>query len=181
MKFLLIILLSMGSPVYAQTLQTVYFDTDSKATSKEQAHFYSVITRSQNDTSLYTVETYIRAGNRMLSGTYRAIHAVVNWEKLYQFDFAHALKEGIHQEYYPNGTISFKSNYAHGLTEGRATRYEHDGILFLQYDNKQGKPEGEYIEYHKNGKKKTKLLFKEGKVVGKVTQYDENEQVINEN
>lgn len=180
MKILFIVLLLAAGTGYAQSSLTLYFDADSKVTVPANALYHSVITRQPTDTSLYAVETYYQPGERMLSGNYQALTGAVDWSKLYQSDFGGALKEGLHQEFYPGGKLWREVFYHKGLPQGKAKSYYERGGLLSEYDNWQGKPEGEYEEYYESGKLKIKTKFKEGQIAGEVDRYDEEGNVLPE-
>ena len=198
MKILLLLLLLAGSKSYGQTSRTIYLDDAGEVVSKaRKASSVWTITRSETDTSWYTVESYYPNQSPRSKGSYRATTFPVAWEKLTAFDFRDAQKEDMHREFYPNGQLKFEGKFESGLgqekhvrwyengtllseitlvdgrEEGISNTYHENGRLKLQFTSEDGLPDGELIEYDENGHKRSSITMKRGMMVGPPTLYDE--------
>jgi len=69
-------------------------------------------------------------------------------------------KNGLHQEFFPNGKVSSEVNYRNGLKNGAVKTYYEDGQLKTEITYRQNKKHGDKKIYFPNGKLRLKSSYK---------------------
>jgi len=75
-------------------------------------------------------------------------------------------KEGLLQQFHPNGGPAFIAIFSNDLLNGPAKAFNKDNTLVLKIQYKQGQPHGEAFEYHSDGTIQKKLRYINGLLHG---------------
>ena len=73
------------------------------------------------------------------------------------------LKNGIYNDFYPNGQKRFEKNFSNGVEDGKWNHWYEDGVLKIKGNYKDGVEDGKWVYFYSNGQKKLEKTFKDGK------------------
>ena len=96
--------------------------------------------------------------------------------KILEFRMVKGLKNGLYQEWYPDGNLKTKGKYLNNTQVGDWTVWYVDGQKKSEGNFKDGKKDGLTTTWYENGQKKGELTFKDGKPDGLLTEWYENGQ-----
>jgi hypothetical protein len=78
----------------------------------------------------------------------------------------YTLTDGVGQEFYLDGTCSFRCTYKDGKFEGLAEAFNPDGAFRFRCTFKDGKLEGLAQEFYHDGAPRYRCIYKDGKIHG---------------
>ncbi|CAA0172843.1 conserved exported hypothetical protein [Tenacibaculum maritimum] len=145
-----IILFFLAITVNAQ--ETIWFDANWNATTKDKAVFYRPAPQKKGN-GFWIVDYYIN-GTVQMEG-----FSTVSTPNEEKFD-------GLILYYHPNGKTFHKANYQNGELEGKRDVYYETGELKETGKYTNGKRDGVWKTYYKNGKIKKKGKYRNGEKIG---------------
>ncbi len=147
--FTIAFLFIFNLPVFAQT-DTIWFDTNWKTTSKNNASFYRAgMTKKGN--KFWVVDYYI-SGSKQMEGL-----SLKSDKEIY---------DGIIKWYHENGNIFQIVNYKEGVLNGKRQVYFENGKLKNETTYVDGKMNGKWKEIYENGKLKESGFYENGEKEG---------------
>ena len=93
---------------------------------------------------------------------------------------AEGKKQGLWNEFYPDGKLKAKGDYKDNLKEGKWIYFYPDGVVEQEGVFAKGKPEGIWKWYYPNGALLREENYKKGKEEGKMTEYAITGEIIGE-
>lgn len=142
-------LLFIFSISYAQK-NTIWYDTNWKETTKDNASFYRNEVIKKGDG--YWFADYYISGAKQMEGL-----SLEKDKEIYQ---------GVVKWYHENGNIFQIVNYDNGVLDGVRQVFYESGKLKIEENYKQGKKEGKWKAFFENGNKKEIGFFENGQKEG---------------
>jgi len=170
---------------YAQK-DTIWFDSNWKKTTKDNAAFYR--TESSKKGNGYWFEDYYVSGVKQMEGIsmYKdkeVFDGTVKWyyengKPLQVVNFKNGKLNGKRQIFFENGKLKSESFYKNGNKEGKYKLYYDNGRLNKEGNFKNNLETGLWKIYYPNGKMKSEGTYQDGKKVNiwKTYYYDGTNQ-----
>ena len=76
------------------------------------------------------------------------------------------IKDGLVEEFYDNGLLSFKGNYKNGKEDGLWELFHENGQLGSRWNYKNGQEEGLFVSFYDNGQLKHRENYIDGELDG---------------
>lgn len=159
------------SYVSAQTIDTIYYDEQSKGVPiKNLAKFYWVYYQFANNSYEDKVKEYNLKGELQGEGTPISID---------RLDATKSLWKGRFIGYYPNGKIQYIRNRDDkGRYEGEQIDYYENGLIKIHANYKDNQIHGIYTEFSEDGNSCTQYEYVEGEISKPYYTYSTNEGII---
>jgi len=100
--------------------------------------------------------------------------------KILEFRMVKGLKNGLYQEWYPDGNLKTKGKYLNNTQVGDWTVWYVDGQKKSEGNFKDGKKDGLTTTWYENGQKKSEGTFKDGELDGLSYQQSDEKRSIND-
>ena len=159
--FLIVLPLSL----FAQKIDTTYYNDLWEQTSKMYATYYSVIAHSTIDKPVYVLRKYYLTGKLALDVNVSMINSKV--------------KDSICTFYHRNQKIKLVVMYINGKVEGKVKGFHYTGELSYVYTFKNGIQIGADTNFYENGQIASIAQYEKGKVNGQSIHWHKNGKVSN--
>ncbi len=167
---------------YAQTKDTIWFDTNWKETTKNKASYYRC-NCVQKEHGYWFTDHYISGAVQMeglsLEKESEIFHGEVKWYfengKVFQIvNYKNGSLFGDREVYYENGKMKSKTTYKNGKIDGNWKEYYENGNTKEAGSYMNGQKEGTWKTYYDNGKLKNEgeYVFDRKVDVWKTNYYD---------
>ncbi len=167
-KYLLLLFVLFSNLVFAQTQEKIYYNSNWKVCTRENASFYRIATIDTNRQSIGIVRDYYITGELQWEGQFSYID---------RHDNSKDIATGNCVWYHKNGQKSQESYLINGLNEGKTTFWDKNGRKQTEYFFQKGQIVKPIIVYgyYENGNIKYKVsVDKEKKKDGECTWFYEN-------
>ena len=100
--------------------------------------------------------------------------------KILGYKMVDGLKNGLYQEWYPDGKPKSKGKYLNHTQVGDWTYWHENGQKKSEGNYKTGKRDGSYTEWYKNGQINVEKTYKDGKLNGIVRLFSEEGRITDQ-